>query len=326
MGKTTNRGEIKIYKTGHGTEIQVSLDKETVWLDAHLIAALFKVNRPAIVKHIHNIYRSGELKETSTCSKMEQVATDGKKRKMNFYNLDAIISVGYRVNSKQATQFRIWATERLKEHLVNGYTINQKRLDQLQQTLQLIKQSGDNDQLNLTEAKGLLDILSYYTQSFVLLNKFDSQTLEEKNLNEKITYEINYKEATTAIDELKKQLIRKKEATSLFGNEKDQSFEGTLQSIVQTFDSKYLYPSIEEQASHLLYFIIKNHPFSDGNKRIGAFLFIWFLDKNKHRFKKSGEPKINDNALVAIALMVAQSDPSQKENIVKLIINLINDQ
>lgn len=324
------KGEIQIYKTNSGTEIQVSLDKETVWLDAHLIAKLFDVNRPAIVKHIRNIYSSGELIEQTTCSKMEQVAADGKKRKMHLYNLDTIISVGYRVNSSKATQFRIWATQRLKEHLVQGYTLNQKRLNELSQNMQqlevavnLIKQTAQNDALKLNEAKGLLDIITHYTQSFVLLNQYDSNAIETHKLNEDVTYEIQYKEAKQAITELKRQLIAKKEATELFGNEKDDSFKSSLRSIVQTFGRQYLYPSIEEQAAHLLYFVIKNHSFSDGNKRIGAFLFIWFLEKNKHRFKQNGEVKINDNGLTALALLVAQSHPEEKELMVKLIVNLI---
>lgn len=319
------KGEIEIYKTHTGAEIQVKLDNETIWLDAHLIAALFEVNRPAIVKHIQNIYKSGELDEISTCSILEQVAADGKKRKMNLYNLDIIISVGYRVNSKMATQFRQWATQRLKDYLVNGYTINQKRLDELGKLVQLIENSGKTENLQLQEAKGLLEILGNYTKSFVLLSQFDSQSLKSGKLSENITYEIKYDEAILAISELKKQLIAKKEATNLFGNEKDESFKSSLQTIVQTFGGQYLYPSIEEQAAHLLYFVIKNHSFNDGNKRIGAFLFIWFLEKNKHRFKKSGELKINDNGLTAIALLVAQSKPEEKETIIQLIVALIAD-
>lgn len=319
------KGGIEIYRTPNGTDIQVKLDHETIWLDAHLIASLFEVNRPAIVKHIQNIYKSKELDQNSTCSILEQVAADGRKRKMNLYNLDVIISVGYRVNSKQATRFRQWATQRLKDYLVQGYAINQKRLDELGKMVHLIEQSGKSEALQLQEVKGLLEILSRYTKSFVLLNQFDSHSVQTGKLSENITYEITYDEAKAAIAELKKQLMAKNEATELFGNEKDESFKSSLQSIVQTFDGKYLYPSIEEQAAHLLYFVVKNHSFTDGNKRIGAFLFIWFLEKNKHRFKKSGELKINDNGLTAIALLVAQSKPEEKEIIIKLIISLIAD-
>ena len=240
-----------------------------------------------------------------------------------FYNLDVIISVGYRVNSKQGTLFRQWATQRLKDYLVNGFALNQKRLEQLQKVVEVIQQSSSGNSLQLSEAKGLLDILSHYTQSFVLLNQFDSNNLSAEKLNENITYTIKYDEAKMAIAELKRQLIAKEEATNLFGNEKDNSFNSSLQSIVQTFDGRFLYPSIEAQAAHLLYFVIKNHSFSDGNKRIGAFLFVWFLEKNKHRFKQNGELKINDNGLTALALLVAQSNPAEKELMIKLIINLI---
>ncbi|MDR2145812.1 MAG: Fic family protein, partial [Tannerella sp.] len=176
----------------------------------------------------------------------------------------------------------------------------------------------------ISETKGLLDILRNYTKSFILLNQYDSRSLELNALDNNITYEIEYDEAATAIAKLKEQLIAKKEATKLFGNQKDQSFSGILKSVTQTFGGAYLYSTIEEQAAHLLYFVIKNHPFSDGNKRIGAFLFVWFLEKNKHLFKQNGENKINDNALAALALLVAQSDPNEKELMVKLICNLIN--
>jgi prophage maintenance system killer protein len=320
------KGEIQIYKSPKGTDIQVALDNETVWLDTHSIAVLFSVNRPAIVKHIQNIYRTGELATESTCSILEQVAADGKKRKMNLYNLDVIISVGYRVNSKQATQFRQWATQRLKDFLVKGYAINEKRLAELGKMIELIEQGNKSDTLQLSEARGLLEILSHYTKSFVLLSQYDSHTLPSGRLNENLSYEIQYDEAKSAITELKKQLMLKKEATDLFGKEKDEGFKSSLRSIVQTFGGQYLYPSIEEQAAHLLYFVVKNHSFTDGNKRIGAFLFMWFLDKNKHRFKQSGELKINDNGLTAIALLVAQSKPEEKELMIQLIINLIADQ
>lgn len=321
--------EIIIYQTKNNQiQIEVQFEKDTLWLTQKQIALVFDTEVPAINKHINNIIKEGELLTNATVSKMEIVQQEGKRqvvREIAHYNLDMIISVGYRVNSQRATQFRQWATQKLKDVLVQGYAINQKRMDELQQTVQLIQNSILND-TNLTETKGLLEIITQYTQSFILLNQFDSDSLKTESLSEEITYEIDYNEAKEAISELKKQLIDKKEATELFGNEKDKSFEGTLKSIVQTFDGIYLYPSIEEQAAHLLYFIIKNHPFSDGNKRIGAFLFVWFLEKNKHRFKQNGELKINDNALVALALLVAQSNPSDKELMTKLLVQLVKNQ
>ena len=319
--------KIEIYKLQNGlTAIDVTFDKDTIWLSQIQIALLFNSDRSSIAKHLINIFNSGELQENQTCAKIAQVQLEGKKeikRNILHYNLDAIISVGYRVNSIQGTQFRQWATQRLKEHLVNGYSINQQRLEQLQKTIEIIQNTGNDEQLNINEAKGLLEIIKNYTQSFVLLNQFDSNSLKDLGLNDNIIYEINYEEASEAVTKLKLHLVEKKEATNLFGNQKDNSFKGILGNILQSFDGQYLYPTIEEQASHLLYFIIKNHPFSDGNKRIGAFMFVWFLEKNKHHFKKNGEYKINDNALVAIALLVAQSNPNDKEILIKLIINLI---
>lgn len=315
--------EIEIFKSeDNRVEVNVQFDGQTFWLSQSQISELFERDRSVITKHINNVFKEQELDEKSNVQKMHIPNSD---KPITLYNLEVIISVGYRVNSKKGTQFRQWATQRLKEYLLKGYSVNQKRLDQLQQTIRLITESGSGTELQLNEAKGLLEIINNYTQSFIILNKFDSHTLETERLNENITYEIVYEEAIKAIAELKKQLIAKEEAAVLFGNEKDETFKSSLYSIVQTFDGQYLYPSIEEQAANLLYFVIKNHSFSDGNKRIGAFLFIWFLEQNKHRFKKSGELKINDNALVAIALLVAQSNPSEKDLMIKLIINLISD-
>jgi death-on-curing family protein len=317
--------KMEIFETSD-RQIEVRISADTVWLSQKQMAELFEKDSDTIGLHLKNIFTEEELYESATTELFSVVQQEGRrevKRSIKFYNLDAILSVGYRVNSKRGTQFRQWATQRLKDYLVQGYAINQKRLDELGKMVQLIEQSGQSSQLQLHEAKGLLDILSSYTRSFVLLNQYDSRQLSTEALNPNITYEIQYEEAKVAISELKKRLIAQKEATELFGNEKDDSFSGILGSIVQTFGGQYLYPSIEEQAAHLLYFVIKNHPFSDGNKRIGAFLFVWFLEKNKHRFKASGELKINDNALTALALLVAQSDPADKEIMVRLICNLI---
>lgn len=319
--------EIIIYNSpGNQTQIEVNFDGNTVWLTLNQIANLFGRDKSVISRHLKNIFITNELDRKSVVAKNATTATDGKTYEVEYFNLDAILSIGYRVNSKEGTQFRQWATQRLKDYLVQGYAINQKRLEQLQQVVNIVQQSGSTKELSTSEAKGLLDIITNYTQSFVLLNQFDSNRLVSDQLNENITYEIEYTEAVKAIDLLKKQLIKKREATGLFGNQKDDSFQGILGNIVQTFGGEYLYKSIEEQAAHLLYFVIKNHPFSDGNKRIGAFLFVWFLEKNKHRVKKDGEVKINDNGLVALALLVAQSNPDDKELMISLIINLINNR
>ena len=317
-----------IYKTESGV-IQVQLEQDSVWLSQAQLAELFGTKRPAITKHLRNIFSSNELDKEAVCSILEHTAKDGKLYKTQHYNLEAIISVGYRVNSINATRFRQWATARLKEHLTHGYTLNEQRLQQhqehikkLQQTLTLF-QNNIIDQANLPEAKGLVSVIANYARTFVLLNQFDSERLPTTDFDENIRYEIKYPEARAAIDLLKQDLIAKGEATDLVGREKDDSFAGVLGSVVQSFAGEYLYPSIEDQAAHLLYFVIKNHPFNDGNKRIGAFLFIWFLQRNEHHLKTSGELKINDNALAAIALLVAQSDPAQKALMIHLIMTLL---
>lgn len=325
--------EIVIYQTpDNQTRVEVQFEGETFWLSQAQIAQLFERDRTVISRHLKNIFRQGELDEEVVSANFAHTTQHGalkgktQQKEVTYYNLDAIISVGYRVNSKRGTQFRQWATQQLRDYLVQGYAINKNRLEELGKMVQLIEQSKRADNLQLTEAKGLLDILSGYTKSFVLLNQYDSRDLPTERLSENITYEIQYDEAMAAIAQLKQKLVAQKQATDLFAKERDESFRSSLQSIVQTFGGQYVYPTIEEQAAHLLYFVIKNHSFSDGNKRIGAFLFIWFLEKNGHRFKKSGELKINDNALVAIALLVAQSNPEEKELMIKLIMNLINKE
>lgn len=317
---------IELYKTNDGeTEIEVRFDKETVWLTLSQLADLFDRDKSVISRHLKNIFSTQELVKNSVVAKNATTASDGKTYQVDYYNLDVIISVGYRVNSKQGTQFRIWATKRLKEYLIQGYSVNHKRLEELGRILHIIENTNQKEpEGQIDETKGLLNILMKYAKSFVLLNKYDNNSLDLASLKNHITYEIEYKKAKSAIERLKRELIKQKEASPLFGNQKDQSFAGILKSITQTFDGKYLYPTIEEQAANLLYFIIKSHPFSDGNKRIGAFLFVWFLEKNTHLLKPSGEHKINDNALAALALLVAQSDPNDKELMIKLICNLIN--
>jgi prophage maintenance system killer protein len=321
-----------IYQSAdNNAHVEIRFEGETFWLTQEQIATLFERDRTVISKHLKNIFKTGELAEKVVCAKFAHTTPHGamtdktQEMETKYYNLDAIISVGYRINSKRGTQFRQWATQRLKDYLVQGYSVNQKRLDELGKMVQLIAKSGASDEVQLSEAKGLLEILGNYTKSFSLLNQYDTQQLRPGTLSKHITYEIEYGEAIGAVVELRKQLVAKKQASYLFGNEKDESFRSSLKSIVQTFDGEYVYASIEEQAAHLLYFVIKNHSFTDGNKRIGAFLFVWFLEKNRHRFKKSGELKINDNGLTAIALLVAQSNPLEKEILIQLIVALIAD-
>ncbi|CZL70133.1 virulence protein RhuM/Fic/DOC family protein [Legionella pneumophila] len=272
------------------------------------MAELFGTSTDNIGLHLKNIYAEGELSEKATAEDYSVVRLEGKRkvnRTVKHYNLDAIVSAGYRVNSKQGTQFRIWANKVLKEYLLQGYALNESRLIQQKEQINKLKatvmlfQKSQVEALGYSEASGLLSVLTEYTHSFALLNQYDTGNFPHGGLNEQVIDVINPHEAMQAIDHLREQLMAQGE---------------------------YLYPSIEEQAAHLLYFIVKNHPFTDGNKRIGAFMFIWFLQRNKHHLKKNGEPKINDNALVAITLLVAKSEPTQKEIMVDLIINLIKEQ
>ena len=318
---------IVIYEDGN-VNLELSVKDKTIWLDANDIASIFGVNRPAIVKHIGNIYKSEELDKKSTCSILEQVAKDGKKRKMNYYNLDMIISVGYRANSKKATKFRRWATNVLNQYLVQGYALNRdklqkQKLQELDQTIQLIKQGLENKNLTTTEAKGFVEIISSYAKSWALLQGYDVQSLEEVIQTKEEKFVLDYDEAKEAIAELKKALIAKGEATELFGREKAGEFKGNLLNIYQSFGGVDLLPSLESKAANLLYYVIKGHPFNDGNKRIGAYLFVLFLHKNGILYKPNNEIKINENTLVSVALLVAQSHPDQKEIIIKLVINML---
>lgn len=324
---------IVIYQSADGSmTAEVRLEGETVWLSQKQMAELFDKNIMTINEHIANVFAEGELESSATIRKFLIVRQEGKrevKREIEHYNLDVIISVGYRVKSKQGTQFRIWANRVLKNYLVQGYALNTQRLEaqqenikQLERTLTL-SQKNLIEQASLPEARGLVSVIAGYTRTFVLLNQFDSERLPLGDFATTIHYEIQEDEALAGIAALKADLIGRGEASALFGNQKDDSFAGILGNILQSFGGEFVYPSIEEQAAHLLYFVIKNHPFSDGNKRIGAFLFIWFLQRNQHHLKTDGELKINDNALAAIALLVAQSDPAQKQLMIHLIMNLI---
>jgi prophage maintenance system killer protein len=330
---TEPNNQIIIYKDANGEiKLDVSLENDTVWLSQKQMALLFDVNVPAINKHIKNILSDGEL-NSSTISKMETVQKEGKrevKREVEFYNLDMIISLGYRVNSKRATSFRVWATKVLKEYLINGYALNQKRLEQkglqeLNKTISLLQSTISQSELELHEAKGLLDVILNYSRTWSLLQGYDEDSLHVNIVPKEAKFVLDFDEAKEAIAQLKSELMRKGEATELFGREKAGEFGGMVRNIYQTFGGVDLLPSVEEKAANLLYYIIKGHPFNDGNKRIGAFMFILFLSKNNMLYKSSGELKINDNALVALSLMSAKSDPQQKETVINLIVNILGE-
>jgi prophage maintenance system killer protein len=325
-----SRGEILLYKAEDGnTKLEVRLEQETIWLDAHQMGSLFERDRSVIVKHIRNIYKTGELSPDSTCAKNAQVAADRKTRMMDLYNLDMIISVGYRVNSKRGTQFRIWATQVLKDHIVKGYTVNEKRLKEqnehlreLQQAVDLLGRIVEERQLAGQEAEGLLRVVADYSLALRLLDDYDYSRLAMGDTTGKTRFVIAYEVARNAIDRL--ATTSDVTGSTLFGREKDDSFKSSLGAIYQTFDGKEVYPSIEEKAAHLLYFVVKNHSFVDGNKRIAASLFLWFLDANGILYRQDGGKRIGDNALVALTLMIAESRPEEKDVMARVIVNLIN--
>ena len=326
-----NKGEIIIYETSKKeAKLKVRFENETLWLDAHQMAKVFDIDRTGVVRHIKNIYKTGELSEKSTCAKNAQIAKDGKIRSMDIYNLDMIISVGYRVNSQKATKFRVWSTKILKKYLLQGYAINEKRLlearnkfNELQTAISFLQKQTDKKQLKGQE-KEILHLLADYSKTLSILERYDKNKFK-KLKGKKDSFVLEYRNCFEIIAELKNNLIARKEASDIFGMERNSAFKSIVKNLYQTFDGKELYKSLEEKSAHLLYLAIKDHPFSDGNKRIGSFLFVYFLDKNNYLYRKSGEKKINDNALVALALLIAESNPKEKDVLIKIIINLLND-
>ena len=322
----TSQNKIILYQRDNSVELEVLLEEETVWLTQAQIAKLFGVKQPAISKHFKNIFLSEELNEFSVYSILEYTAADGKDYKTGFYNLDAILSVGYRVNSKNATLFRQWANKVLKDYILKGYAVNDRlklqQYDDLKQTVKLLSNVIQNKEIELSadEATGLLKVISDYTYALDTLDRYDYQSLAIEETTEKICFRATYETAMAAIDTLRKKFG----SGSLFGSEKDQSFDSSINTIYQTFDGNDLYPSVEEKAAMLLYLVTKNHSFSDGNKRIAAFLFLWFLQNNGILYKENGQKLIENNTLVALTLMIAESRTEEKDIIVKVIVNLIN--
>lgn len=321
-----NRGNIVIFQTKDGnTSIDVKLENETVWLSQAQMAELFQKDRTVIGRHINNVYREGELERDITCAKFAHMGTDEDQRyETTIYNLDVIISVGYRVKSQRGTQFRIWANKVLKEYLIKGYAINQQvkieQLEDLKNTVRLLSNVIEHKQLTLEEANGLLRVITDYTYGLDTLDKYDYQQLGVDSTTPDREFRATYEEAMEAI----RFLQEKFGSSDLFGNEKDQSFKSSINTIYQTFGGEELYPSIEEKAAMLFYLVVKNHSFSDGNKRIAAFLFLWFLEKNGILYKSDGSKLIGNNTLVALTLMIAESRTEEKDMMVKVVINLIN--
>ena len=319
--------EIVLYKDQE-IKLNVKVESDTIWITQKQLCELFDRDKSVISRHINNIFKSGELDREAVVAKNATTASDGKTYQVDYYNLDLIISVGYRVNSKKATKFRQWATTILKEYIIKGYSINHDRVKdnllEFKKEIEFIERVINRD-IGEIESKGFLEIITKYTKSFILLNAYDEQKLKTLS-GKKASFILDYDEAKEAIDSLKNDLIIKKEATKLFGLERENSFKGVLRNIYQTFGGEELLASTEEKSANLFYYIVKDHPFVDGNKRIGAFLFILFLQKNNYLYDKNGELKINQNALVSLALMIANSNPKEKELIIKLIVNLLSDE
>lgn len=320
-----DRGEIIIYQTADGeTRLDVRMENDSVWLTQAQIAQLFGTEIPAISKHIRNIFQSGELEREATISKMEMVRQEGKrtvKRRIDTYNLDMILSVGYRVNSKNATQFRIWANKVLKEYLIKGYAVNsQAKIEQLKQTVRLLSKVLSAKEVTKSEAVGLLRVITDYTYGLDTLDRYDYQQLEVAATTAEEPFHATYENAMEAL-----QVLRDKFGGSeLFAHEKDESFKSTMGAIYQTFGGLDLYPSVEEKAANLLYLTVKNHSFSDGNKRIAAFLFLWFLENNRILYRADGSRLVDNNTLVALTLMIAESRTEEKDVMTKVVVNLIN--
>ena len=306
-------------------EVDVKFDGETVWLTQEEISKLFKKDRTVITRHINNILKDKEVDEKSNVQKMHFAHSD---KPIKLYSLDIVLAVGYRTKSSTAIKFRQWATKILKDYILKGYALNQKKLkenfEEFKKEIEILQKAIKSQNIGEIEAKGFLDIITKYAKSWILLNQFDENRLSIPQGKE-AKFILDYEEARQEIEKLKKELISKKEATELFGMERENSFKGIIRNIYQTFGGIDLLPTIEEKAANLFYYIVKDHPFVDGNKRIGAFMFVLFLNKNNYLYDENGELKINSNALVSLALLIAHSKPDEKDLIIKLIMNLIGE-
>lgn len=332
LGKN-GQDSIVLYQSPDGQGgIEVRVSGDTIWLSLNQIAELFRIDKSGVSRHIRNIFRTGELTSEATVAKNATVQSEGGRtvtRSVEYYNLDMVISVGYRVNSSEATAFRIWATKTLRDYLVKGYVLNQRRLHEqgwhdVERAIGLMRTALPS-QLHADEVKGLLDIIKTYARTWYLLKEYDDSTLRVPKLERQEEWAIRYNGATQAIRELKDDLRERGEASDLFGLEREEMLQGILGSLYQTYGGAEVYLSVEEKAAHLLYFIIKDHPFVDGNKRIGTYMFIVYLDQNRLLLEPSGVPKFTDSALVALALLVAESRPEQKEEMLTLIVHFVRN-
>ena len=326
--------KIVIYQTEDGqTQIDVRLENETVWLTQAQMAELFQKDRTVITRHINNVFKEGELEKEEVCAKFAHTtrhgAIKGKQQiqEIVLYNLDVIISVGYRVKSKRGTDFRIWARKVLKEYLIKGYVINERirkeQIGELRQLVQVVGRTIQNQELpNTTESQDLLNVVVDYTYALDTLDNYDYERLSIDKTTKEEPFHATYENAMEAINGLREKFG----GSTLFGNEKDDSFKSSIGQIYQTFGGEELYPSVEEKAAMLLYLVTKNHSFSDGNKRIAATLFLWFLNNNGILYRKDGSKRLADNTLVALTLMIAESKTEEKDVMVKVVVNLINQK
>ena len=319
---------ILLYQAPDGqTQLEVQLDHETVWLTQAQMAELFAVSRPNVTMHLRNVFREGELEEISVGKESLLTAADSKQYRVKYYNLDVIISVGYRVKSLRGTHFRQWATGILRQYLVQGYALNDKRLREsarqladLKRLVQLQGEVAASQELTSDQSDALLRVLGDYARAPDVPDQYDHQRLQVRGTAPDAPFELTYEAGLEAVEGLRRQFG----GSALFGREKDASFQSSVRTIYQSFGGQNLYPSVEEKAANLLYFVVKNHSFSDGNKRIAAFLFVYFLDRNNCLYHASGARRLADNALVALTLLIAESKPEDKDTLVTLVVNLID--
>lgn len=316
--------QIQLFTSADGqAQLQVALEHETVWLSLQQLTELFGRDKSVISRHLKNIFDSNELQREAVVAKKATTAADGKTYQVEYFNLDAIISVGYRVSSARATQFRQWATAVLKQHLVEGYTLNQRRLAErgieFEQPVSLLSRTLANQQLVNDQGRAVLQVIGDYARSWSLLQGYDEQSLQEQSARQTDMRALAMDDVLAAIAQLKTTLMAKGEATELFGQLRGDGLASAIATIEQGFADEWFYPNVASRAAHLLYFVIKNHPLADGNKRSGSFLFLWYLQLNQHLLARPVEQLINDNTLVALALLVAESLPEQKELMVRLV-------
>ena len=326
MDNVPEKNEVFISQDGQ-LQLAVAVDMDTVWLNLNQLVTLFERDKSVISRHIHNLFSEKELERDAVVAKNATTAKDGKQYQVDYYNLDVIISVGYRVKSKRGVQFRQWATKTLKQHLLEGYTLNQQRLAErgieFNQVLNLLSKTLSNQALVNPEGSAVVNVIADYARSWSLLQGYDQQSLSKVTKQQQQMIPLALDNVLDAVAVLKVNLMEKGEATALFGQLRGNGLASSIATIEQGFGGEWFYPNIASRAAHLLYFIIKNHPLADGNKRTGSFLFLWYLQQNQHLLAKPVSEQINNNTLVALALLVAESLADQKELMIRLIEHFI---